>query len=70
MATHANILAWKIPWRRKAGRLQFMGSQRVGHKEHAHTRRITCFLPKLILTPVLDGCLRKEKNKLVEIASE
>ena len=31
MATHSSILAWKIPWMEKPGRLQFMGSQRVGH---------------------------------------
>ena len=24
-------LAWKIPWTEKAGRLQSLGSQRVGH---------------------------------------
>ena len=31
MATHSNILAWKIPWMEKPGRLQSMGLQRVGH---------------------------------------
>ena len=31
MATHPNILAWKIPWTEKPGRLQSMRSQRVGH---------------------------------------
>ena len=31
MATHSRILAWKIPWMEEPGRLQFMGSQRVGH---------------------------------------
>ena len=31
MATHSNILAWKIPWTEEPGRLQSMGSQRVGH---------------------------------------
>ena len=31
MATHSSILAWKIPWMEKSGRLQSMGSQRVGH---------------------------------------
>ena len=29
MATHSSILAWKIPWTEKAGRLQSMGLQRV-----------------------------------------
>ena len=31
MATHSSILDWKIPWTEEPGRLQSMGSQRVGH---------------------------------------
>ena len=31
MATHSSILARKIPWTEKPGRLQSMGSQRVRH---------------------------------------
>ena len=31
MATHSSILAWRIPWMEKPGRLQSMGSQRVRH---------------------------------------
>ena len=31
MATHSSTLAWKIPWMEECGRLQSMGSQRVGH---------------------------------------
>ena len=31
MATHSSSLAWKTPWMEEAGRLQAMGSQRVGH---------------------------------------
>ena len=46
MATHSSILAWRIPWSEKPGRLQSMGSQRVGHNwvtlslslTHTHTR--------------------------------
>ena len=30
MATHSSILAWRIPRREEPGRLQSMGSQRVG----------------------------------------
>ena len=29
--THSSILAWKIPWTEEAGRLQSMGSLRIGH---------------------------------------
>ena len=28
MATLSSILAWEIPWKRKPGGLQFMGSQK------------------------------------------
>ena len=31
MATHSSILAWRIPWTEEPGRLQSMGSRRVGH---------------------------------------
>ena len=31
MATHSSALAWKIPWMEEPGRLQSMGSLRVGH---------------------------------------
>ena len=31
MATHSSTLAWRIPWMEEPGRLQSMGSQRVGH---------------------------------------
>ena len=31
MATHSRTLARKIPWAEEPGRLQSMGSQRVGH---------------------------------------
>ena len=31
MATHSSTLAWKVPWTEEPGRLQSLGSQRVGH---------------------------------------
>ena len=31
MATHSSTLVRKIPWTEEPGRLQSMGSQRVGH---------------------------------------
>ena len=42
MATHSSLLAWEIPWTEAAGRLQSMGSQRVGYnlapqaQQHKH----------------------------------
>ena len=41
VATHSSILAWRIPWTEEPGRLQYIGSQRIGHKlrdlAHTHT---------------------------------
>ena len=31
MATPSSILAWRIPWIEETGRLQSVGSQRIGH---------------------------------------
>ena len=31
MATNSGTLAWKIPWVEELGRLQAMGSLRLGH---------------------------------------
>ena len=36
-ATHSSILAWRIPWAEDSGRLQSMGSHRVGHDGAANT---------------------------------
>ena len=56
MAIHSNILAWKIPWMEKPGRLQSMGLQRVGHDFQLCSRQFLYltqridkgpFLPKL-----------------------
>ena len=40
MATHSSILVWKMPWTEEPGRVQSMGSQRVGQDrttEHTHS---------------------------------
>ena len=39
IATHSNILVWKIPWMEELGRLQSMGLQRV------RNNRVTNALP-------------------------
>ena len=44
MATHSNILAWKIPWTEEPDRLQSMEWQRVRHyrvSTHTHTHTDT-----------------------------
>ena len=37
MATHSSVLAWRIPWMEKPGRLQSIGLQRVGHNWATNT---------------------------------
>ena len=46
MATHSSVLAWRIPWTEKPGRLQSMGSHRVGHdwSNLAAGREFSCYL--------------------------
>ena len=35
--THSRALAWRIHWTKEPGRLQSMGSQRVGHNRATNT---------------------------------
>ena len=41
MATHSSIIAWSVPWTEEPGRLQTMGSQRVGC-DLAPKQELTC----------------------------
>ena len=43
MAPHSSTLAWKIPWMEEPGRLQSMGSLRVGH-DWATSRSLFTFM--------------------------
>ena len=56
MAIHSSTIAWKIPWTEEPGRLQSMGSQRVGHDwatsislSHFHCKFVSLNLPHLFL---------------------
>ena len=42
MAPHSSTLAWKIPWTEEAGRLQSIGSWRVGHDWVTSLSLFTC----------------------------
>ena len=42
MAPHSSTLAWKIPWMEEPGRLQSMGSLRVGHDSVTSLSLFTC----------------------------
>jgi len=37
MATQSSILAWRIPWMEKPGRLQSMGWQRIRLSDFTHS---------------------------------
>ena len=58
-ATHSSILACRIPWKKDAGELQSMGSQRVGHiwaTFHFHpkwTKKKTPHLPIIHIFQVI-----------------
>ena len=41
MATHSSTLAWKIPCTEEPGRIQSMGSRRVGH-DRAISLSLSC----------------------------
>ena len=47
MATHSSILAWRIPWTEEPGRLQSMGSQRVGQNWATDTSTSSCIWKRL-----------------------
>ena len=42
IATHSNILTWRIPWTEMPGRLQSTGSHRVRHNE-ATWHTLVCY---------------------------
>ena len=47
MAIHSSILAWRIPWTEKPGRLQSLGLQRVRHNWVTNTVPFLTSLPPL-----------------------
>ena len=42
MAAHCTILAWRTPWIEEPGRLQSIGSHRVGHDLASNTTILLC----------------------------
>ena len=53
MATHSSILAWKIPWTEKPGKLQSMGSQELDTIEQLNSsRRVPILVPRKSLTVI------------------
>ena len=50
MATHSNILAWRIPWKEEPGGLQSMGSQRVRHNWEINSFTFHCVYSMEVLS--------------------
>ena len=58
MATHSNILAWRIPWIEETGGLQSMGSQ-----ESDTTEQLTLSLfSQTVSSPEIHTLCKGEKN--------
>ena len=57
LATHSSTLAWKIPWNEEPGRLQSMGSQRVGHNWatslHFKWTAVSLYLFEILISIIL-----------------
>ena len=60
IAIHCNILAWRILWTEEPGRLQSMGSQRVGHDRATNVKLHTKEKLHVITggDSVLQNCMR------------
>ena len=70
MAPHSSTLAWKIPWTEEPGRLQSMGSQRVGHDSATEQQQCTTFPnqvwvedPREVQTSQWSSKVQSEKTK-------
>ena len=61
MATHSSTLAWKIPWMEESGRLQSMGSRRVGH-DFTFTFRFHALEKEMATQPLQCSCLENSRD--------
>ena len=56
MATHSNMLAWKILWTEELGELQSMGSQKAGHgsfkRKTYQVEALVCFLVRNTISQI------------------
>ena len=60
MAPHSRTLAWKIPWTEEPGRLQSMGSLRVGH-DWATSLSLSC-IGEVNGKPLQCSCLENPRD--------
>ena len=62
MAPHSSTLAWKIPWMEEPGRLQSMGSPRVGHGWATSFSLFTFMRSRGNGTPLQCSCLENPRD--------
>ena len=62
MATHSSTLAWKIPWMEEPGRLQSIGSLRVGHDQAASLSLFTLMHWRRTWQPTQCSCLENPRD--------
>ena len=63
MATHFSTLAWKIPWTEESGRLQSMGSLRVGTTERLHFHFSLACIGEGNGNPLQCSCLENPRDR-------
>ena len=63
MAPHSSTLAWKVPWTEEPGRLQSMGSLRVGTTERLHFRFSLSCIEEGNGTPLQYPCLENPRDR-------
>ena len=62
MAPHSSTLAWRIPWTEEPGRLQSMGSLRVGQTERLHFHFSLSCTGEGNGTPLQCSCLENPRD--------
>ena len=62
MAPHSSTLAWKIPWMEEPGRLQSMGSLRVGTTEQLHSHFSLSCIREGNGNPLQYSCLENPRD--------
>ena len=63
MAPHSSTLAWKIPWTEELGRLQSMGSRRVGHDWVTSLSLFTFVHWRRKCNPLQYSCLENPRDR-------
>ena len=63
MAPHSSTVAWEIPWMEEPGRLQSMGSVRVGPTERLHFHFSLSCIGEVNGNPLQCSCLENPRDR-------